>query len=270
MVAFCLRVGAQHSVRRAYGGNVELITHNSPPLASRPILEQFWADLTFLHWRVDASAVAPLLPSGIVPDVFDGSAWVGLIPFRMRSTSAFGSPKIPYFGQFVEVNVRLYGVDAAGRRAVVFASLEASRLAAVLGARAGFSLPYFWASAQMQQRGNEFAYRSRRFAPGRPFSHVVSRVSTVPVVNDELADFLTARWKLFETRNNRTVLMPNYHEPWQLFEAELLHLDENLLAAAGLPGISTRAPDSVLFSPGVLTQFGLPQRMPADAGVKPH
>jgi uncharacterized protein YqjF (DUF2071 family) len=247
---------------------VDPITHNSPPLPGRPILEQFWADLTFLHWRVDASAVAPLLPSGIVPDVFDGSAWVGLIPFRMRSTSAFGSPAIPYFGQFVEVNVRLYGVDGQGRRAVVFASLEAGRLAAVLGARAGFSLPYFWASAQMQQRGNDYAYRSRRFAARlpsghRPFSHIVSRASTVPVVDNPLADFLTARWKLFETRHHRTVLMPNFHGPWPLFEAKLLHLRENLLEAAGLPGISTRPPDSVLFSPGVLTQFGVPQ--PADA-----
>lgn len=40
-----------------------------------------------------------------------------------------------------EVNVRLYGVDGQGRRGVVFLSLEASSLPAVLAARALFSLP---------------------------------------------------------------------------------------------------------------------------------
>jgi uncharacterized protein YqjF (DUF2071 family) len=249
----------------AYGYAVELISQTSPPLSGRPILEQFWADLTFIHWRVDAAAVAPLLPPGIVPDVFDGSSWVGLIPFRMQSTAALGGPHIPYFGTFTEVNVRLYAVDEQGRRGVVFASLEASRLAAVLGARVGFGLPYFWADATAARRGDEFAYRSERLASGRrtdrPVSHVVSRNLGVPVVADPLADFLTARWRLFLERNGRTVMMPNQHGPWPLFTAELTHLHDDLVAAAGLPGITDRQPDSVLFSPGVLTQFGLPERI---------
>jgi len=38
--------------------------------------------------------------------------------------------------------------------------------------------------------------------------------------------------------------------------ADVLDLDDELVAAAGLPGVSDRAPDSVLFSRGVETRFG--------------
>ncbi|WP_316309101.1 hypothetical protein [Clavibacter michiganensis] len=42
--------------------------------------------------------------------------------------------------------------------------------------------------------------------------------------------------------------------------AELVGIDDELVAAAGLPGIVDRAPDSVLFSRGVRTEFADPLR----------
>ena len=234
---------------------MEPISQTAPLLPGRPVLQQFWADLTFLHWRVDAEQVAPLLPPGIVPDVFDGTSWVGLIPFQMLDSAFFGGPPVPYFGSFTEVNVRLYGVDRHGRRGVVFASLEASRLAAVVAARAAFGLPYFWATADFGHDGPEYRYESRRVSRAAPATRIVSRASEVAVVGDPLADFLTARWRLFVGRGGRTLVQANRHGARPLVEAELLDLDDQLLAAAGLPGFADRPPDSVLFSPGVLTQF---------------
>ena len=52
--------------------------------------------------------------------------------------------------------------------------------------------------------------------------------------------------------------MPNNHGVWPLHEATLLHLQDTLVAAAGLPGVVDTPPDSVLFSPGVHAFFGLP------------
>lgn len=244
-----------------YGVEMELISQEAPPLPGRVVLTQFWADLTFLHWRVDAALVASLLPAGIVPDVFDGSAWVGLIPFRMLDTALAGTPKVPYFGSFTEVNVRLYGVDASGNRGVVFTSLEASRLAAVLVARASFGLPYFWANARTQRTGDVIRYESRRLDAGHASTRIVSRTSTIPVVQDPLADHLTARWRLFVQRGNRTFVQANRHAPWPLFQAELLELDDGLLAASGFSGLALREPDSVLYSPGVAVAFSGPQRV---------
>jgi uncharacterized protein YqjF (DUF2071 family) len=232
----------------------EPIRRTAPPLAGRTIASQRWSDLTFLHWRVDPDAVAPLLPPGVTPDEHDGGTWVGLIPFLLDRATLFGGPPVPYVGTFVEVNVRLYGVDAAGRRGVVFRSLEASRLAAVLAARAVFGLPYFWSRTTMDAADGVIRYSSRRHGGG-PASSIVARPGEL-VVADPLADFLTARWGMFTARGGRTRFLPNEHEPWPVHSAELLSLDDELVAAAGLPGVAGRAPDSVLFSPGVMTRFG--------------
>ena len=243
------------------------ISRVAPPLGGRSIASQRWSDLTFLHWRVPSAAVAPLLPPGVRPDEFDGSTWVGLIPFLLDRATLFGGPPVPYVGSFVELNVRLYAVDGVGRRGVVFRSLEASRLLAVLAARAAFGLPYEWASTSMTRSGDVLSYRSRRHgvSGGGVSSRVVARVGG-EVDADPLADFLTARWGMFTRRRGRTVFVPNWHEQWPLRATELLELDDGLVAAAGLPGVADRAPDSVLFSPGVVTRFGAPTRDEAPRG----
>ena len=237
---------------------LEPIRRTAPTLPGRAIASQRWSDLTFLHWRVEADRVAPLLPSGVRPDILDGTAdgatWVGLIPFLLDRATLFGSPPVPYVGSFVEVNVRLYGVDEAGRRGVVFLSLEASRLAAVLAARAVFGLPYQWAHTSMDAVGDTISYSSRRHGGG-PTSRIVSRPGE-SIEPDPLADFLTARWGLFTARRGRAIFLPNEHEPWELRSCELVDLDDELVAAAGLTGVTDRPPDSVLFSPGVETRFG--------------
>ena len=84
------------------------------------------------------------------------------------------------------------------------------------------------------------------------------RIGDEVVRDDPLADFLTARWALHTRAWGATRYLPNTHPRWPLLRAELLELDDELLAAAGLPGLASTRPDSVLFSPGVRTQFGLP------------
>jgi uncharacterized protein len=232
---------------------LEPINGTAPALRGRVSASQSWRDVAFVHWRVDAADVAPLLPAGTRPDEFDGSSWLGLIAFELTDATLFGSPPVPFFGRFAEVNVRLYAVDERGRRGVVFVSLEAARLAAVLGARAVFSLPYFWASTSIERSGNTFAYRSRR---RRASSALTVTRSDVLVAQDPLAEFLTARWALFVRSRGRTRWLPNAHEPWELFEARVDSLDDELVAVAGFPGLTERKPDSVLFSPGVNSRFG--------------
>lgn len=233
----------------------EPITLEAPALAGRAVASQRWSKLAFLHWRVSSASLSSLMPERVRLDEFDGSSWVGLIAFRLEGATILGSPAIPFLGSFVEVNVRLYGVDETGRRGVVFLSLEASRLAAVLAARAAFSIPYVWAATSMGERDGELRYRSvRHHGPGRTLLGI--RPGSVPVMADPLADFLTARWGLFTTRFGRTIFLPNEHERWALVEAEVTRLDDTLLATAGIPGLSARAPDSVLYSAGVTSRFG--------------
>lgn len=242
------------------------VSAHPPPLGGASILSQRWSDVVFVHWRVAPEVVAPHLPAGCVPDVFDGSSWIGLIGFRMSRSAFLGGPPVPWLGDFPEVNVRLYAVDALGRRSVVFASLDASHLIPVLAAQVAFGLPYRWASMRQGRRGDLVAYRTRRHGAPAAASHLVVRTTSSaeadPALRDDpLATFLTGRWAFHERHLGRTILCRNEHEPWPLQHARLEHLDDGLLAAAGFPGIAEQPPQSVLFAPSVATRFGVPHRL---------
>ncbi|MEJ7833768.1 MAG: DUF2071 domain-containing protein [Nocardioides sp.] len=238
-----------------------------PPLPNRQIMGQWWRDITFLHWRVPPERVVPLMPRGVTPDVYDGSAWVGLIPFRMVGGSIGRRGPIPWLGTFCETNVRLYSIDAAGRRGVVFRSLEAERLLVVTGARIGFNVPYQWARMRMEPQAlgedpahAHLTYTTRRRGRAGVGGRISIEVGAPVPEPTELDHFLTARFGLHTTILGRPAWVPNSHGPWPLRRARLLDLEDSLVAAAGLPGVTGSAPDSVLFSSGVHTVFGLPRR----------
>jgi len=229
--------------------------------AIRPVrwslLTQQWLDLTFLHWEADPAAVARLLPPGTRPDAFDGACYVGLIAFRMHRVGWLGLPGLPYLGSFAETNVRLYSVGADGRRGVVFRSLDAARLLPVLVARAAFRLPYQWSLMRVHRDGDVISYASKRRWP-RPGPRLRLRVRIgEPVAGPSaLEQFLTARWGLHAIwYGGRTIYLPNEHPRWPLRRATLLHLEENLIEAAGLPPPRS-GPVSVLYSPGVPVRLG--------------
>lgn len=230
---------------------MEAISERTPRPVRRALLGQSWLDLTFLHWEVDPEQVARLLPAGTRPDLFEGRAYAGLVPFRMhRVGPGFG---VPYFGAFAETNVRLYTVDAQGRRGVAFRSLDASRLVPVLIGRAALRLPYVWAAMRVRRDGDHVHYTSRRLLR-RGRSAVSVRVGERIAEPSPLEHFLTARWGMHVPWYGRTRYVPNDHEPWPLHRADLLRCDDELMAAAGLP--PGGAPRSVLFSPGVAVRFG--------------
>lgn len=238
----------------------EALSASAMPLPGRAVIRQHWRDAVFLHWRVDVATVSPFLPPGTRPDMTpDGASWVGLIPFRLERTAFPPLPAVPWLGTFLETNVRLYAVDETGRRSVVFRSLDAEHLLPVLAARIGLGLPYRWASMRSALRDDTLRYASERLeGASRPRTRIAVRRSGERVEADPLADFLTARWGMHVGRRGGTRYWRNEHEPWPLFRAELIELRDELLADAGFPGLSTRPPDSVLYSPGVTTRFSGP------------
>ncbi|WP_123388818.1 YqjF family protein [Nocardioides aurantiacus] len=225
-------------------------------------MDQIWGDLLFLHWRVDPASVERWMPPGARPDVHDGSTWVGLIGFEMRRAGFGSGHPLPYLGDFAEINVRLYSTDDQGRRGVVFRSLETERLALV-AATNPVGVNYRWARIRMERSAEgtgRIGYTSRRRTPpgvGAATDFAVR--TTEEVVRDPLSVFLTARFGMHHRLGRRPLWVPNTHEPWPLRRAELLHCRDGLVAAAGLPGVTDDPPESVLWSPGVRTQFGRPR-----------
>nr|WP_231988567.1 DUF2071 domain-containing protein [Mycobacterium sp. 1274761.0] len=230
------------------------------PAVPRPAtFDQQWADLTFVHWPVRSDAVAGLFPAGTRPDVVDGLTYAGLVAFTMCRTSIGSAVPLPYFGTFHETNVRLYSVDDAGRHGVIFRSLETARLAVVPVVRAALGVPYTWARMRLTRSGDRVSYDSRRRWPQRGLrSRLEVRIGD-PVEPTPLETWLTARWGAHTRRAGRTWWVPNEHGQWPLRSAEVLELDDDLMAAAGVPvaGAVLRA----LYSPGVHARFGRPLRV---------
>lgn len=230
-------------------------------------MNQDWCDLTWLHWAVEPERVAPLLPLGVSPDVHLGKTYVGLVPFRMVDAGFGARRSVPWFGTFLETNVRLYSVDAAGRPGVVFLSLDANRLPVVLGARASLNIPYRWAEmnwahtpggAPDSPTGDVHDYTCRLRRPAVPAeSRIRVRVGEARTPS-EVDHFVADRWRLHTRRFGRLLRVPNSHGPWPTYDAEVLDLHDDLMASVGLPELAQRAPDLVGFSPGVHTVFGMP------------
>ncbi len=194
-------------------------------------MSQTWRRLTFLHWPYQPSVVQALLPPGLEVDTFDDAAWVGLVPFEIHNLR--GVPHFP------ETNVRTYVIGPDGSRAVWFFSLDADRLAAVIGARVGYHLPYVWAKMRVNLENANIHYRSRRKWPHA--IHPMSDMSVKPgepYRPEELGErdhFLTARYRLYSSVRHRLGFAQIEHEPWPLARATLVSLDQNLIEAIGLP-----------------------------------
>src|SRR3954447_6687821 len=230
----------------------------------RPVMEHAWRTLTFLHWRYPVEHVQALLPDGLTVQPYDGSAWVGLVPFRIE----LRLPRLrapPWASRFPETNVRTYVTDSPGGADIWFFSLDAARLGAVVAARSTYGLPYFWGAMQVEGQirvaGDEVTYTSFRRWPGPRAAHsrILVRVGEAyaPEELGELDHFLTARWTLFSAAYGLTCAHAN-HPPWTLRRAEVVDLDESLVRSAGLPA-PTGTP-LLHCSPGVQVRIGAPHR----------
>jgi uncharacterized protein len=225
-----------------------------------PMVCQRWQSLAFLHWAYDPDDVHRLLPPGLEPDVYDGVAWVGLTPFLLVNFRVLCSPPLPVVSTFPETNARTYVRDADGKDGLWFFSLDITRLPAALAARALYWVPYQWAAMRVEE-GPQVVYRSRRRGPtGSGAGHHIA-VRPGPALSDParegLVDFLTGRWRAFTRIAGRLATVPVQHQPWPLFEAEVQHLEEDLLAAAGLP--VPHGPPLAHYSPGVDVRLGPPR-----------
>jgi len=200
-----------------------------PPPATRWAMTQRWNDLLFAHWPVPAAQLIGLLPAGLTVDTFDGSAWVGVVPFWMDRVQLRGFPMIPGTNRFPELNLRTYVRDSGNNVAgVYFFSLDAANPLAVAVARTFFHLPYYWAKMSIQHRGkSEFHYSSERRLVRKPVRfranyRGLGRMNTLDQsLPGTIEYFLTERYALYTTGPDGKLHRGNIHHlPWPLELAE--------------------------------------------------
>ena len=237
-----------------------------PPVA--PVWRQQWLEFFSLHWAYSPEVVQALLPPELTVDTFDGRAWVGLTPLLMNDVAPRGVPALPWLGRFPEINLRTYVRAPDGEDGLWFFSLEAARLPFVLAARSLYGVPYVWASMRIERPEERVRrWESRRRWPGSTGALVdVTLEAGEPIPEGDITEkdmWLTGRWRAYSVHPVAGLLTTDVgHPPWPLHRARVRHLEETVLAAAGLPPRAD--PPLVHFSPGVDIRLGLPRPVRAE------
>jgi hypothetical protein len=187
------------------------------------VMAQTWEHLLFAHWEVDPERLARLIPSGLEIDLWEGRAWVGILPFRMTDVHGRLLPALPGSGRFLETNVRTY-VRRRGRPGIYFFSLEATSVSAVRVAQSVLRLPYRHADGVLEVKGDRRRYVIRRREQRFPYARLSTVYSPLgspqPAVPGSLEHFLTERYRLFVEPAPGVVLGTEIeHPPWRIAPA---------------------------------------------------
>ncbi|MCH9647175.1 MAG: DUF2071 domain-containing protein [Deltaproteobacteria bacterium] len=210
--------------------SLKALDHRPWPLPSAPwTWRQSWRDLLFAHWPVARDVLLPLVPEELEVQEFEGSSWVGVVPFRMSGVMRRPFPDFPGISAFPELNLRLY-VEKDGRPGVWFLSLDAANSLAVWAARKFFHLPYSHAAMGLEEdSAGTISYRSRRQSGNQRFEAEYSATSEPYLAQpDSLEHWLTERYCLYaRSPDGRLFRGEIHHPPWPLqkAEAEISHND---------------------------------------------
>jgi uncharacterized protein YqjF (DUF2071 family) len=197
----------------------------------RWLLAQRWDDLLLAHWRADPDAVRRLLPAGVEPDTYDGTAWVAIVAFVMTGTRPALAPRSLSLPPIPELNVRTY-VRVGDVSGVWFLSLDASSPFFVAAGRALYGLRYRLARMAVAADGNRLHYLST--GAGGAFSATYEPIGPPALAQaGSLEHSLVERYRLFSERRGRLVTAQVAHEPWRLQPAQA-RIEVNCMAPPGL------------------------------------
>jgi uncharacterized protein YqjF (DUF2071 family) len=183
-------------------------------------MKQRWLDLLFAHWPVPAELLRPVVHPAVPIDEFDGSAWVGVTPFRVERLRARFTPPVPGVSSFLETNVRTYAT-IGGKPGIWFFSLDAENRSAVWAARRFYRLPYFRAEMSASSGAARIDYSMERVSDdGPPAALEIEYGATgppAPAESGTLEHFLTERYCLYTVDGDGRVLRGDIeHVPWPL------------------------------------------------------
>lgn len=194
------------------------------------VVSQVLHDVLFAHWPVRRLAV----PAPLELDRHGGTAWLGLVAFRVEDLHARGLPALPGFPQ---MNLRTY-VTYRGKPGVLFLGLDVPHRAVVMAGRRWYHLPYYLARMSAARVGDGVEFFHRRTHLGAPPAAFAARYH--PAGPEEAArpgsleHFLTERTLMFTAdKRGRVTAGKIHHPPWML-QAARAQIEVN--TAAPQPG----------------------------------
>ena len=181
------------------------------------VIQQKWSDLIFLSYEVNLENLLDRLPVELEPDLYEGKAFVSIVPFIMSDIKFFFTPTLP-FSKLNELNLRTY-VKHKGKKGIYFFTLDSDHLLGNFIAREFFSLPYRDAKVDIVKEENLLSVNS----PSSLFLKIRHGGNDFDA---KFSKWLTERYSLFTIKNKKVLRGDVIHPPWSLEEGHVVQFND--------------------------------------------
>jgi uncharacterized protein YqjF (DUF2071 family) len=194
--------------------------------------------LLFLHYAVDHGAVRPLVPPMLEVELFDDSAWVGLMALRVAKLHGRRLPIPKWWHEFPEVDLVTY-VSYQGRRGLYFLSIESGRRFVSTAIRWLTAMPYLYSDLTMVGHPGPIRVTSERATEGGPVAKLDltyrSTKTPVTIADGSPLGFMLAQFSSFAIDLwGRVIELDEIHSLWEPVEVELEVTTNTLGQALGI------------------------------------
>ena len=199
--------------------------HRPYPLPDLPwVSTQRWEDVLFLHWPVSPDVLTPHIPQNLQLDLYEGTAWIGIVFFQVKGMRLRSMPALPWLSSYLQLNVRTY-VTCNGLPGVYFFSLNVDSKFACLMAKTVYSLPFRRANMKMDKQGDYINMVSVRKKGQFPEELSCSYTPVSSVFQAQINTFdhwLLERYCLWNIKNNHLYRTDIHHTKWNFQKVEVM------------------------------------------------
>lgn len=194
---------------------------------------QNWEHILFLHWAFPKHDIEPFIPNSFELDTFNDKAWITIVIFRATQSRFRFTPSWINYPPVTQVNVRTYVKPRFNEqeKGVYFFSLNANSTIASIGATHFFRIPFNKNMTSFNLQHHPLSLEYNVHYDDETLLHVncSNKTNKRKFINNNLTNFLTERYCIWNKKGTKIVKIPLTHAPWKLKEVEVqLYLDEQI------------------------------------------
>ena len=215
------------------------------------LLLQNWENLIFMHWAVNKNILNQYIPKGLKLDLYNGQAYVGVIPFMMKNVRPRWGFSIPFISDFPEFNLRTY-VRSGKVKGVFFLTLDAQSIITRMFASNFYYLPYKYSRGFIKREDNIYYWKSKRLIGDYNLEGSCEGLGEYFYASrGSLEEFFFERYYLFVLANKKIRKGYIHHDPWKIKKAKPILINNNFLKSYSLSIKNVLNPDFCHVSDGV-------------------
>ena len=184
---------------------------------ARWIIQQKWSDVLFVSFEIDVDLLRSELPKELEVDIFNGKAYLSIVPFVMSDIRFFFTPPLP-FSKLIELNLRTY-VRYKNKPGIYFFTLDSDHRLGNFLAQKIFNLPYRYAILDINIDNKVYDVQSK--------NSLSLKVSIKDKkIKTDLSNWISERYCLYNVVDGKVFRGDVLHPTWNLKEAEVINIDD--------------------------------------------